>query len=147
MKYTRFVLRKEHIKLLSNTYVSWNDCEFGAPAIDCKRPYGNSGDLVFHDMIRIIGVKKLRLKGESHYNSKGHYEFKLLGKKFILKSDDGYDFDLESQDVLCNQLDSLHKETETALQIVLATKSFNPGTYEVEEYSYDWKLVKKRVKK
>ena len=38
----------------------------------------------------------------------------------------------------------LHKETETALQIVLCTKSFQPGKYVKENVYNDksWKLVK-----
>ena len=36
------MLTEEHIKLLRNMYVGWGYCEFGAPEIDPKRPYGNS---------------------------------------------------------------------------------------------------------
>lgn len=38
-----FVLTEEHIKLLRAMCVGWQDCEYGAPEIDPKRPYGNSG--------------------------------------------------------------------------------------------------------
>lgn len=34
----------------------------------------------------------------------------------------------------------LHREMETALQIVLSTSSFKPGKYEAPEYS-NWRLV------
>lgn len=37
-----FNLKEEHIKLLRAMYVGWSDCEYGAPEIDPKRPYGNS---------------------------------------------------------------------------------------------------------
>ena len=37
-----FEIKDDHLKLLKNSYVVWRDCEFGAPAIDCKRPYGNT---------------------------------------------------------------------------------------------------------
>lgn len=37
-----FSIREEHLKLLRAAYVGWDPCEYGAPAIDCKRPYGNS---------------------------------------------------------------------------------------------------------
>ena len=37
-----FTLKPEHIQLLRKAYVRWEDCETGAPAIDPKRPYGNS---------------------------------------------------------------------------------------------------------
>jgi|CXWL01.1.fsa_nt_gi hypothetical protein len=50
-----FELTRDHIKLLRNAYVSWDNCEFGAPCIDPKRPYGNSS--VYPDMVRILGLK------------------------------------------------------------------------------------------
>lgn len=37
-----FELKEEHIKLLSNAIIRWQDCEYGAPEISPKRPYGNS---------------------------------------------------------------------------------------------------------
>ena len=49
----RFQLTEDHIKLLRRAYVSWDDGEFGAPAIDCKRPYGNS--FVEGDVAEILG--------------------------------------------------------------------------------------------
>ena len=36
-------LTEQHITLLRNACVYWEDCETGAPGIDPKRPYGNSG--------------------------------------------------------------------------------------------------------
>ena len=42
----------DHIKLLRRAYVRWEDCEYGAPAIDCKRPYGNSS--VEEDIAEIL---------------------------------------------------------------------------------------------
>ena len=39
---TRFTVTDEHLRLLRRAYVSWDETEFGAPEIDCKRPYGNS---------------------------------------------------------------------------------------------------------
>lgn len=38
----KFTLTEQHIKLLRKANVSWDCSEFGAPAIDPKRPYGNS---------------------------------------------------------------------------------------------------------
>lgn len=48
-----FEVKKEHLKLLRNAYVSWCSDEFGAPEINPKRPYGN-GD-VYSDMREILG--------------------------------------------------------------------------------------------
>lgn len=47
-----FTVTPDHVALLRRAYVGWDDCEFGAPAIDCKRPYGNSA--VEHDMAEIL---------------------------------------------------------------------------------------------
>lgn len=51
-----FTVKEEHLKLMQRMNVDWHDCEFGAPAIDCKRPYGNGA--VFQDMIEILGLEK-----------------------------------------------------------------------------------------
>ncbi len=48
-----FVLTADHITLLRAANVGWEDCEFGAPAIDCKRPYGNS--YVEGDIAKLLG--------------------------------------------------------------------------------------------
>lgn len=48
-----FTVTEDHIKLLRRAYVGWEDCEYGAPAIDCKRPYGNSS--VEQDIAEILG--------------------------------------------------------------------------------------------
>jgi hypothetical protein len=50
----RFTLKPEHLALLRRAYVGWDDCEFGAPAIDCKRPYGNSS--VYSDICEILEI-------------------------------------------------------------------------------------------
>src|SRR4030042_6587273 len=94
-----FELRPEHIKLLSNSFVGWQSCETGAPAIDPKRPYGNSD--VPSDVAEILGAagKKCPHCGEF----------------------------LESAET--DKLLKLHRETEIALQIVLCTQSFVPGAY------------------
>jgi hypothetical protein len=51
---TKFTLTKQHISLLQHAYVDWYDCETGAPAIDPKRPYGNS--YVPGDMAEILDI-------------------------------------------------------------------------------------------
>jgi hypothetical protein len=55
MDIRQFRVLPEHITLLQNAYVDWWDCEYGAPAIDCKRPYGNSR--VARDIARLLGAK------------------------------------------------------------------------------------------
>lgn len=53
MKDVTFTLTAEHVLLLSKCWVSWDGAEFGAPAIDPKRPYGDSD--VYSDMAEILG--------------------------------------------------------------------------------------------
>jgi len=54
-KKTVFEITEDHLKLLDRMWVGWESCEFGAPAIDCKRPYGNS--FVYGDIAEIIGIE------------------------------------------------------------------------------------------
>jgi hypothetical protein len=49
------MIDENHLKLLSKAYVRWDDCETGAPAIDPKRPYGNSN--VEGDVAEILGIE------------------------------------------------------------------------------------------
>jgi len=51
----KFELKQVHLDLFKEMYVDWDDCEFGAPAINPKRPYGNSDVFEF-----VIYVKKER---------------------------------------------------------------------------------------
>lgn len=37
-----FEVTDDHLILVRELYWTWDDCEFGAPAVDPKRPYGNS---------------------------------------------------------------------------------------------------------
>lgn len=49
-----FTVCPEHMKLLARTYIGWEDSEFGAPAVDPKRPYGNS--YVYGDIAKTLGI-------------------------------------------------------------------------------------------
>ena len=62
-----FTVTKDHLKLLRKAYVSWDSCEFGAPAIDCKRPYGNSD--VFQDIAKILGINPIEDIDEELYTN------------------------------------------------------------------------------
>lgn len=55
MKKLKFQVKHDHIKLLKAMCVGWQDCGFGAPEIDPKRPYGNSS--VLCDIGEIVGLK------------------------------------------------------------------------------------------
>lgn len=92
--------------------VGWQDCETGAPEIDPKRPYGNSA--VYNDMYEILSGESIGL-----VDSK---------RDALTPTEEQFFFDL-------------HRETEEALQVVLATGSFLPGIYESSKYGNGWKLI------
>ena len=103
-----FTINENHLKLLRRAYVGWEDAEFGAPAIDCKRPYGNSS--VYQDIAEIIGLT-------------------------LPDYDNDEDFTPEQT----AEMGKLHRETQTALQIILATGEFSAGEFTADKYSADWK--------
>lgn len=105
----RFTVTEAHLLLLRRAYVRWEDCEFGAPAIDCKRPYGNSS--VYSDIGEILGEGP---SGDSDYGEP------------------------DWSDEQRNRFDRLHSETLTALQIALATGRFETGTFTARLYSSKW---------
>lgn len=55
MEKNTFTVKPDHLKLMRRMYVSYEDCEFGAPCIDCKRPYGNGDG--YGDIAEIISIK------------------------------------------------------------------------------------------
>ena len=110
--YEYFELTEHHIQLIRQMGVYYReDCEFGAPTIDPKRPYGNSN--VFGDIGKILGIEPLTwADGEYLYS------------------------DEQENDML-----ALHKETATALQVILSNGSFIKGRYKKRKYCGDWTLV------
>ena len=109
-----FELKKEHLDLLKETNIEWNTCEYGAPAIDPKRPYGNSD--VDEDIANIIKFPK-----------KGNWdkEEEMWNEK--------------TQEILAN----LHKETQIALQIILHCQTFKLGKYKkLDDGWQEWEFVK-----
>jgi hypothetical protein len=94
-----FEVTEKHIKLLKRAYVEWLEIESGAPAIDPKRPYGNSD--VVKDVAEILGLEPIIDRyGEKTWT---HEQGKLCEK--------------------------LHRETEYALQIFLCMGEIKPGVY------------------
>lgn len=96
---TEFTVTHEHLRLLRNAHVFWDEAEFGAPSIDPKRPYGNSN--VYRDIAEILDVPESEWEHEGQYWSLDN-EWRFL---------------------------RLHVETAIALQIALATGEFRAGHY------------------
>lgn len=110
-KLTSFAVTDEHLTLLRHAYVDWNYCESGAPAIDCKRPYGNSD--VSRDMAELL-----------------HPEF---GEMREGAASDWLDDNAA-------RLSRLHAETGVALQIALCVGEFRTGHYRRKPYlSRSWR--------
>ena len=108
MKY--FLLKKQHIALLQRMNIYWEDDAYhGAPAVDIKRPYGNSD--VWEDVAEIAGFEMFKDdNGEKHF---------LEGTR--------------------NKCLNLHRETAQALQVCLAAQSFDPGEYVADDYRENWR--------
>lgn len=108
-----FNVTTDHLKLLRNMYIGWDDCEFGAPAVDCKRPYGNSS--VYSDIHEI-------LTGCEDFGD--------------IEEDCG-----EEYDVLTSKYNSLHEEMQTVLQILVSNLYIVEGEYILDGYDVtQWKL-------
>lgn len=99
MNQRQFNLTEQHINLLRSARISWTVIEFGAPGIDPKRPYGNSD--VIKDICEILGIS-------------------------LPEDENGEPFVSEETYSHCMRL---HTDLAAALEIVLQTRSFAPGTY------------------
>ncbi len=79
-----FEVHDDHLKLMKRTYFSWDHCEYGAPSVNPKRPYGNSD--VEHDIAGVLGLElaeddygSLRLSEEqSEYCANRHLEMEAF---------------------------------------------------------------------
>jgi hypothetical protein len=107
-----FELRPEHIKLLRAAHVTWYEIEAGAPAIDGKRPYGNSD--VARDVIDEVGERMGWERDEDNCTPRQWREQKEAAIR-------------------------LHQEMNMALQVVLNTGTFESGTYVSDWYGREWK--------
>jgi hypothetical protein len=111
----RFTVTDEHLRLLRRAYVTWTNAEFGAPEIDCKRPYGNSD--VYSDIAEILGIP------EDEWSDEDMGVLPEAEWRFL----------------------RLHVETGLVLQIALATGEFRPGNYVREDRWDDtWKRAEDR---
>ena len=71
-----FCITEDHIKLLKRMYVSWYDCEYGAPCIDPNRLYGNS--YVIEDIAEILGIKSTNKDDPSEFTEKQEQEMRKI---------------------------------------------------------------------
>ena len=101
-----FIVIEDHLKLIRNMNVGWNDMEFGAPTIDPKRPYFNSD--VIKDILLILGDRIPEDEDEEEEFINGMYD----------------------------KIRRFHREMQVALQIVLETGRFEPGKYAKEDYEW-----------
>lgn len=101
-------MTEDHIKLVRNFNIDWCDGYDGAPMVNNKRPYGNS-DVVNH-------IHKI-LNGD--------------GVSF-------YELSEYTQNELEERYLDLHRETMYALQIILWTGKFEPGTYVDTGIGSEW---------
>lgn len=110
-----FKIKQEHLKLLKHMCVYFDDIGYdGAPAVDCKRPYGNSGD-VCYEVYRVLNDEDWDW---------GEYD------------------DNEMPEDLHDKLYKLHTETATALQICLVMQEFTTGAFKKVFYgSNSWEKV------
>jgi len=97
-----FELTADHVTLLRAARVQWQDVETGAPEINPKRPYGNSD--VSSDVIKLLG--KATFEEVRRF---GLYE--------------------PYPDDMMFAAGLVHKQTVTALQIVLGCQTFEPGAF------------------
>ena len=109
---TEFEITKDHLTLLKNAEWSWDDCEYGSPEIDCKRPFGYSCT-VEEDMVKILG-------GEFFVDKDGEKHISQEQAQYVRK---------------------IYRELRIVLEICCATLSFVPGCYtRTGDYNKDWKL-------
>lgn len=100
---TEFTVTEDHLKLLQHVHLYWNYGEgYGAPAIDCKKPYGNS--YVERDIAEILDAPD---------------------------SDWVWDDDIKAYPTpeAEERFTRLHVETMIVLHIVLAARDIRPGRY------------------
>ena len=113
-----FKLTPDHMKLLAHMNVDWaGDKYWGAPCIDVKRPYGD-GDIE-ESIARILGWKLFVDQHEEEHLSPEQSE---TARK-------------------------LHTEMARALVIVLRAGWVEPGLYEADDYSSDWRKSEETQKK
>ena len=108
----QYELTENQVKLLRQASVWWDDGAYeGAPAIDSKRPFGNGNWA--DDVAEILGLERL-------------------------EADDGEVFWPKGTREKCEKI---YRTLDKALQVVLASGSFQPGIYMADEYHNNWVFI------
>ncbi len=111
MEQKRFIVTEEHLKLLPHLWFNYDDwTEFGAPAVDPKRPYGNSD--VYNDLAEHLGIEREL---------------------------DEWDEERELTDEEQDRLLKLHQEMTSVLNIMVRNNGVRVGEYVADRYNVDWK--------
>lgn len=127
-----FTVTEDHLKLLRHTYyVYWDPGEgYGAPAINPKRPYGNSA--VPQDVAKILEAPDSDWERAADWEWDEEEEPLPPGVEESIKV-----LRAEAEDRYLR----LHVEAGIALKIALAAGEFRPGRYaRTSARSNDWKL-------
>jgi hypothetical protein len=119
-----FTVTEDHLKLLRHTYdIYWDPGEgYGAPAINPKKPYGNSA--VPQDVATILGAPNSDWEQAPDWD----WDEDEFPPPKALRA--------EAEDRYLR----VHVETAIALMIALATGEFRPGRYtRTNAWGNDWK--------
>src|SRR5689334_18404739 len=112
-----FTVTEDHMKLLPHLWFEYDAyTEFGAPAVDPKRPYGNSD--VYSDIAEHLGIKPELTEEQVDY---GWHP-------------DDAEFSKEQRDYMF----SVHRGMETVLNIMVRNNGVKPGRYKASPYSVNW---------
>lgn len=95
-------LTMDHIKLLQKAEWRWNNCEFGAPMIDPKRPFGFSGGQ-YEQMAEILGMELFEDADGERYLSREQEEYVSKVWSEIL---DAIKIIMENADMIYQSLES-----------------------------------------
>lgn len=101
----RFKLTEHHVNLVSAMLVEWDDSGAGAPCVNPFSPYGSGVDPG-----RVLALAGVDADVVSSSGRDGRHQVSYRTADIRLAK-------------------QLHADTATALQVILATKSFAPGMY------------------
>ena len=120
MSLIKFDLTEDHLKLLKNLDIQKKeiDSNISVPIISEKNLFGDTN--IYNDIFLILYV--VPNVDIADYNMFGEDDIYWNEEQFVY-------------------MKKLLSELDTALEIVLYTQSFKPGTYKTKSYIKDWKLI------